>query len=77
MVIMKETSTQPAAPRTGSRVDERTRVLLEGLIAPTLLRLAAPNVLVMLPAAVTAVGAAAMIPLSPCLIFGLGPFPHL
>jgi Na+-driven multidrug efflux pump len=29
------------------------------------------------PAAVTAMGAAAMIPLSPCLIFGLGPFPHL
>jgi len=50
---MNETSTQPAAPRTGSRVDERTRVLLEGPIAPTLLRLAAPNVLVMLPAAVT------------------------
>jgi hypothetical protein len=76
-VIMNETSTQPAAPRTASRVDERTRVLLEGPIAPTLLRLAAPNVLVMLPAAVTAVGAAAMIPLSPSLIFGLGPFPHL
>jgi Na+-driven multidrug efflux pump len=29
------------------------------------------------PAAVTALGAAALIPLSPCLIFGWGPFPHL
>jgi len=45
---MDKTSTQPAAPETGARVDERTRVLLEGPIAPTLLRLATPNVLVML-----------------------------
>jgi MATE family, multidrug efflux pump len=29
------------------------------------------------PATVTAVGAAVLIPLSPMLIFGLGPFPHL
>src|SRR3989442_12043167 len=29
------------------------------------------------PAAVTSVGAAALIPLSPCLIFGWGPFPPL
>src|SRR6266852_4050951 len=29
------------------------------------------------PAVVTAVGAAALIPLSPCLIFGWGPFPRL
>jgi putative MATE family efflux protein len=29
------------------------------------------------PATVTVVGAAALIPLSPCLIFGLGPFPRL
>ena len=29
------------------------------------------------PAIVTSVGAAALIPLSPCLIFGLGPFPRL
>src|SRR3989441_146273 len=29
------------------------------------------------PAAVTSVGAAALIPLSPCLIFGWGPFPRL
>src|SRR5438094_1013943 len=29
------------------------------------------------PAAVTCVGAAALIPLSPCLIFGWGPFPRL
>src|SRR5712691_825334 len=47
-VIMNETSTQPAAPGTGARVDELTRVLLDGPIAPTLLRLATPNVLVML-----------------------------
>jgi putative MATE family efflux protein len=30
-----------------------------------------------IPAAVTSVGAAALIPLSPCLIFGWGPFPRL
>ncbi|MDE3075659.1 MAG: MATE family efflux transporter [Chloroflexota bacterium] len=30
-----------------------------------------------LPATVTWVGAAAVVPLSPCLIFGLGPFPRL
>ena len=30
-----------------------------------------------IPAAVTALGAAALIPMSPCLIFGWGPFPHL
>src|SRR5438445_1156974 len=30
-----------------------------------------------LPAAVTSAGAAALIPLSPCLIFGWGPFPRL
>jgi len=47
-VIMDKTSTQAAAPGTGARVDERTRQLLEGPIAPTLLRLATPNVLVML-----------------------------
>ena len=29
------------------------------------------------PAVVTSVGAAALIPLSPCLIFGWGPFPRL
>src|SRR3989454_1981291 len=47
-VIMDKTSTQPASPGIGVRVDERTRQLLEGPIAPTLLRLATPNVLVML-----------------------------
>jgi len=31
----------------------------------------------MIPAAVTCAGAAAVIPLSPCLIFGWGPFPRL
>jgi putative MATE family efflux protein len=36
-----------APPRAAARVDPRTRALLEGPIAPTLLRLAAPNVLVM------------------------------
>src|SRR5207245_6859175 len=30
-----------------------------------------------IPAAVTSVGAAALIPLSPCLIFGWGPLPRL
>jgi putative MATE family efflux protein len=35
-------------PAAGARVDPRTRALLEGPIAATLLRLAAPNVLVML-----------------------------
>lgn len=30
-----------------------------------------------MPAAVTCLGAAAVIPLSPCLIFGVGPFPRL
>src|SRR5712691_3431349 len=29
------------------------------------------------PAAVTSLGAAALVPLSPCLIFGWGPFPRL
>src|SRR5205807_10506271 len=29
------------------------------------------------PAVITSVGAAALIPLSPCLIFGWGPFPRL
>src|SRR5256886_17300528 len=38
-------STAPAA--TAPRFDTRTRVLLEGPIASTLLRLATPNVLVM------------------------------
>jgi putative MATE family efflux protein len=37
----------PAPPATASRFDARTRALLEGPIARTLLRLAAPNVLVM------------------------------
>src|SRR5438445_1740329 len=36
-----------APPAAGPRVDARTRVLLEGPIATTLVRLAAPNVLVM------------------------------
>ena len=31
----------------------------------------------MVPAAVTSIGAAVLIPLSPCLIFGYGPFPRL
>ena len=39
-----KSSQQPAAPA----MDPRTRVLLEGPIAKTLLRLAAPNVLVMM-----------------------------
>jgi hypothetical protein len=38
---------KPAAPEQ-PRYDPRTRVLIEGPIAPTLIRLAAPNVLVML-----------------------------
>jgi putative MATE family efflux protein len=37
-----------ASPATGSRHDPRTRLLLEAPIAATLVRLAAPNVLVML-----------------------------
>jgi len=44
---------KPAAPEQ-PRYDPRTRVLIEGPIAPTLVRLAAPNVLVML--AQTSVG---------------------
>jgi putative MATE family efflux protein len=31
----------------------------------------------LVPAVITSIGAAALIPLSPCLIFGLGPFPRL
>jgi Na+-driven multidrug efflux pump len=60
--------------------------LIEGPIAATLIRLAAPNVLVMLanrgtgnmavPALVTCAGVAVLIPLSPFLIFGWGPFPR-
>jgi putative MATE family efflux protein len=46
-VIVDATSRKPASGG-GARVDERTRVLLEEPIAPTLLRLATPNVLVML-----------------------------
>ena len=42
-----EQSRQPIAPPASPRYDSRTRVLLEGPIAPTLLRLGAPNVLVM------------------------------
>src|SRR5437764_2082842 len=40
-------STDSAPPATTPRFDTRTRVLLEGPIASTLLRLATPNVLVM------------------------------
>ena len=40
-------SEDAAPPATTPRFDTRTRVLLEGPIARTLLRLAAPNVLVM------------------------------
>ncbi len=46
-VIVDATSRKPASGG-GASVDERTRVLLEEPIAPTLLRLATPNVLVML-----------------------------
>src|SRR5262249_29497703 len=42
-----EKSGQPTTPPAGPRYDPRTRVLLEGPIAQTLLRLGAPNVLVM------------------------------
>src|SRR5262249_4652106 len=42
-----EQSGQPITPPAGPRYDPRTRVLLEGPIAQTLLRLGAPNVLVM------------------------------
>src|SRR5438093_1384316 len=91
-------SDDAAPPETAPRFDARTRVLLEGPIVSTLLRLATPNVLVMfvqasvglietyfvaklgtdaLAAVVTSVGAAALIPLSPCLIFGWGLFPRL
>src|SRR3989344_3455051 len=74
-------------------LNPRTRMLLEAPIAPTLLRLAAPNVLVMLfntlsavirgtgnmavPAYVTVLGAFVLVPLSPLLIFGWGPVPGL
>src|SRR6266852_3712067 len=48
-------SERPAAPGAETpRYDPRTRALIEGPIVPTLLRLAAPNVLVML--AQTSVG---------------------
>jgi len=40
-------STVPSATSSGASLDPRTRLLLEAPIAPTLLRLAAPNVLVM------------------------------
>src|SRR5437867_886825 len=106
--------------RASRRMNERTRLLLEAPITPTLLKLAAPNVLdtilggtgpsleaaltysnvvsggailvwlfnslanvirgtgnMMLPAIVTCAGALALIPLSPCLILGWGPFPRL
>src|ERR1700739_3350074 len=43
-----------ATPATGKAYDQRTRKLIEGPIAPTLIRLAAPNILVML--AQTSVG---------------------
>jgi putative MATE family efflux protein len=49
----QSTTRQPAAPQT-PRYDPRTRALIEGPIAATLIRLAAPNVLVML--AQTSVG---------------------
>src|SRR3954467_211415 len=37
-----------ASPQARAAIDPRTRMLLEGPLVPTLLRLAAPNVLVML-----------------------------
>src|SRR5437763_10895 len=53
-----------------------TRRLLEGPIAVTLLRLAAPSV-IMLLAVVTLGGGAVLVTLSPALIFGLAGLPRL
>ena len=50
IVIAAETDT---APRRATKVDSRTRELLRGAIVPTLLRLAWPNILVMLAQAST------------------------
>jgi len=76
--------TKGVAPPTAAR----NRLLLEGPILPTLLRLAAPNVLnlrnavrgtgnMSLPAAVLVGCVLAYIAISPVLIFGLGPVPAL
>jgi putative MATE family efflux protein len=55
MPLPQSRSERPAAPGAETpRYDPRTRALIEGPIVPTLLRLAAPNVLVML--AQTSVG---------------------
>src|SRR5438034_237394 len=96
-----------SAPAPG--LDQRTRALLDAPIASTLLRLAAPNMVVMLAQAsvglietywigklgtdalagvalvfpvvmlvqMTLAGVVVLVPLSPLLIFGLGPFPRL
>ena len=51
-VITAEAISEPrSAPRVGHSA--RTRILLEGAIVPTLLRMAWPNVLVMLAQAAT------------------------
>src|SRR5438270_215750 len=82
-----------AAVGAPAEISPRTRVLLHGPIVSTLLRMAWPNVLVWLlnglasiirgtgnmlvPASVICVGVVVLVPLSPLLIFGIGPFPAL
>src|SRR5436309_1484489 len=89
-----------ASPPPRPALNPLTRRLLEGSIAPLILRLGWPNMLIMfvqaatslldgfagvirgtgnmlVPALVTCGGVLIMLPLSPCLIFGLGPFPQL
>ncbi|MEJ8825575.1 MATE family efflux transporter [Variovorax humicola] len=50
---MQRTATPDATPREAGNIDPRTRLLLEAPIVPTLLRLAAPNILVMVAQAAT------------------------
>ncbi|MGY3489565.1 hypothetical protein ACVW1C_007448 [Bradyrhizobium sp. USDA 4011] len=89
-----------AEPSRSDRLDARTKALLAEPVLPALLRLAWPNILVMVAQSGTGLiemwfiarlgsdallvpgiaicgGALPLIPLSPALIFGWGPFPPL